>query len=535
MPPPLPPAARAASTARYEAAATLLDRAAGSSNDSNVHYMLALALKRQNKIPEARAALRKISKPDAAVLLQMALLSLQEQNLEQAEDELARAWALDRDNYAIAYNLLLTRLTLGKVPGCLEVLPRATELVQGRNDADELRFLQTLQSLLSSIAPRGGTAPDTSMSELSATDEQRLLKILRSLGQLDTVHSLLKALSEARPRSGIIKEAYVEVVLVKARALIDRCQWTEAEILLRPFARDRSFSRESLVALLVLLGTCSAMTQDLGGAIAHFTAALKLAPNDARLQQNLALVHEFQEELGQAEPYWNKFFDCLDPRSPCPIDIPQYTDRMVFEALQRLAAKFADKEKWNAAVSYAQRAAQLRPNDSDCLERLFLLFNNAKRTQDARRTLDKLKQIKPGEPQYELYELDLVEVKGLGDIERLLSDIDRIYRRHPNDRRVEDRATGMVNSVIPLIGNICDNLTDQLSKVIDQVRNLPNYQINWAAVREVMRDLLKEFQKLRRIMGKCLPLVSNDDVRRTIRDLSDHIDKKIEACRSMGA
>ena len=93
----------------------------------------------------------------------------------------------------------------------------------------------------------------------------------------------------------------------------------------------------------------------------------------------------------------------------------------------------------------------------------------------------------------------------------------------------------MVGNVIPLMGNLCDQLTDQMSKVIDQVKHLPNYQINWAAVREVMRDLLKEFQKLRRITGKCLPLVTSDEHRRIIRDLGEHIDKKMEACRSMGA
>ncbi len=68
------------------------------------------------------------------------------------------------------------------------------------------------------------------------------------------------------------------------------------------------------------------------------------------------------------------------------------------------------------------------------------------------------------------------------------------------------------------------------SSLFDMARTL-----RVAAVREVMRDLLKEFQKLRRIIGKCLPLVTSDDIRKTIRDLADHIDKKIEACRSMGA
>ena len=43
--------------------------------------MLAMAYKRQGKTAEARTALRKIAKPDANVLLQMGLLSLQEGNL----------------------------------------------------------------------------------------------------------------------------------------------------------------------------------------------------------------------------------------------------------------------------------------------------------------------------------------------------------------------------------------------------------------------------------------------------------------------
>ena len=92
----------------------------------------------------------------------------------------------------------------------------------------------------------------------------------------------------------------------------------------------------------------------------------------------------------------------------------------------------------------------------------------------------------------------------------------------------------MVGNVIPLMGNLCDQLTDQMSKVINQVRNLPNYQINWSAVRDVMRDLLKEFQKLRRITGKCLPLVQSDEHRRIVCELGEHIDRKMEACRSMG-
>ena len=144
-------------------------------------------------------------------------------------------------------------------------------------------------------------------------------------------------------------------------------------------------------------------------------------------------------------------------------------------------------------------------------------------------------QAKPHEPQFELYELDLREVRTLEDIDRMLGDVRRTLNRYPGDMRVEERAVNMVGNVIPLMGRMCDQLTDQLGKIVDQVRRLPNYQINWPAVREVMRDLLKEFQKLRRITGKCLPLVTSDEHKRIIRDLIDHIERKMEACRSMGA
>jgi tetratricopeptide (TPR) repeat protein len=519
---------------RYDAAARLLERAVQAScQDANVLYMLAMAYKRQGKINDARNALRKIQRPDANVVLQMGLLSLQENQLAQAEGEFARAWQMDPQSYEIGYNLLLTRLTLGNLEDCLALLPNVLELVTRE---EERRFLLVLQALLQACGKGEGDAPRYTplLAELTSADEQRLLKVIRSLGQLDTAHALLNALMEARPRSATVREAYLEAVLVKAKELIDRCAWTEADLLLRPLAREKSGSRTTQVGLLNLLGCCACMTQDFDSGIKYFASAIKLTPNDARLHQNLALTYELKGELPQADPYWNRYFDLLDDRVPAPADIPKY-QHLTYESLGRLAIRYGEKEKWSSALSYVQRAAHLRPNDPDTLERLFHLYTQAERPQDARRTLDNLRRLRPGEPQYELYELDLVKVKGLNDIEKLLAEIDRILKRYPNDARVEERAISMVGNVIPLMGNLCDQLTDQMSKVIDQVRNLPNYQINWSAVREVMRDLLREFQKLRRITGKCLPLVSNDEHRRIVRDLADHIDKKMEACRSMGA
>ena len=95
---------------RYEVAAQVFDRAVQAGcQDPNVLYMLAMAHKRQGKTAEARNALRKIQKPDANVLLQMGLLSLQENKLAQAEGDLLHAWLVDKTSYEICYNLLLTQ------------------------------------------------------------------------------------------------------------------------------------------------------------------------------------------------------------------------------------------------------------------------------------------------------------------------------------------------------------------------------------------------------------------------------------------
>src|SRR5262249_50269790 len=155
--------------------------------------------------------------------------------------------------------LLLTRLTLGQIDACLDLLPKAIELAGARASEQEARFLQMLQALLRVCqAGDGRVRFDHILADLTPAEEQRLLKVVRSLGQLDPILSLLKTLSEARPDSGPVCEASTEAVLVKGKELVDRCAWTEAEILLRPLTRvqgtPRDGGRAALVAALNLLG-----------------------------------------------------------------------------------------------------------------------------------------------------------------------------------------------------------------------------------------------------------------------------------------
>src|SRR5205085_11417283 len=130
----------------YEEAAQLLERARkAGSQDGRVSYLLGLAYKRQGKLGEARDAFRKVNPPGANVHLQLGLLALQEDQYAQAEEEFGRALALDGASYAACYNLLMTRLTLGKLAECAGLAGRAAEMAE---EAEDRRLLGLLLALL---------------------------------------------------------------------------------------------------------------------------------------------------------------------------------------------------------------------------------------------------------------------------------------------------------------------------------------------------------------------------------------------------
>jgi tetratricopeptide (TPR) repeat protein len=519
---------------RCAEAAHLLEQAlAAGCQVDRATFLLALAYKRQGKGADARNALRRIAKPDAHVFLQLGLLSLKEQQLVQAEQEFVRALQMDPALFAACYNLLLTRLSLGQVKTCAALAAQARDLAPS---PEQRRLLDFLRAWLVSCGQRKNEGSfDLSLADMTPEDESSLIDLARGLGRLEVVLELLQVLAVARPTSVQAQEAYLEAILLKARHLVDRCEWTQAEKLLKPFVREHGVSKANQVVLLNLLGCCTCLNQDCASAGEYFRDAIKLAPSDPRLQQNLALALELENRLFDAEPHWNRYFDLLDRRLPSPPGIANYPEQAAYVGLSRLAAKFAEKEKWPNAIQFQQRALRLRPKDTDTLERLFHLYAQAKRPDEARKTLRQLQELKPKEPQYRLYELDLIEVNGLRDIEYLLGEIEHVHEQYPNDARVDEKMVNTIGNVIPLMGNLCDQYTDQLNRVLSQIRRLPNYQINWSAVYDVMSDLQREFHKLRRITNRCLPLLTNEEHRRVVRNLAEHIDRKIEVCRSVRA
>jgi tetratricopeptide (TPR) repeat protein len=413
-------------------------------------------------------------------------------------------------------------------------------------DPQERHFLSLLEGLLRGcLAPRrpgppplpgtpaanGAGHPLGALGSISSDEAQRLLQMLSDLGRFPAAYPLLQTLAQALPDNQAVQEMHREAVLAQAKQLADRCDWTAAEQLLAPLLTGGGRS-STQIAALNLLGCCSCMLQDYDRAVSCFSSALIGSGNDSWLHQNLALTQELAGRLDLADRHWNRYFDLLDRRTPVP-PLPNYLETLTFESFTRLADLYTKKERWQAALGYLQRAQRYRPDDVDTLERLFHLYNQVKRSEDARRTLRRLRELKPNEPQFDLYELDVRDTRTLEDIDRMLTDIRRILTRHPNDMRVEERAVGMVANLIPLISRMLDQYTEQFNKTAHQVRRLPSYQVNWPAVHEVARDLLGDFQRLRRIVGKCQTLVGSEEQKRQLRELTEQIDRRLEACQSL--
>jgi Flp pilus assembly protein TadD len=517
----------------FRAAVRVLDQALKAGcRDPRVAYLLALAHKRQGHQREAREALGKIGQPDANLFLQRGLLSLGENQLIQAEQEFAEAWRLDPRSYEACTNLLLTRLTLGRPAPAAELLSQAVELAA---DEESRRLWRLLEALLrQGQKPQSDASLEPLLAELTSADEQLLLRFLRGLGNVDVVCGFLHTLITTGARSLAVQDAGFEAVLVKGKLLLDRCDWTAATQVLLPLVREEHSTRQVQAALYNLLGCCACLAQDSEAGLTHFRTALKLAGLDPRIQQNLAVALEWLGQLAQAEPHWNRYFELLDHAAPAPSGQPDYSERLAYEALSRLATLHAEKGEWSSALTFGQRAQRLRPDDPEAAERLFHLYNQAGRPEEARRALSVLRQARPSDPQCDLYELDLIDVRSLQGIDRLLTHIDVLLKRYPEDGRVEGRAQALVATLIPRLERVYDQLADQLSRVASRVRHLPNYQVDWSAVHDMTRDLRSEFLKLKRIGIKCLPLIRDEEQRRQVRELNERADRKMDQCRSIG-
>lgn len=543
-------------------AARLLEQSVRAGNqDPQAAYLLAMSYKNLGRIADARQVLSKVANADANVLLQRGVLAFHDRDYAQAAEEFTRSWEKFPDSWPAAYNLLLTRLCLGQASECGELIPQLLHLAP--TPADQ-RLLTLLRVLMLAAAPGD---PSTEALEapmllggMTGEEEARLLDLLSGLNQFDVTFALLAKLVALRPRSDHAHAAFFGVALVQAKTHLDRCEWGEADSRLSGLRR-RTEGSARLDALYVLvlnqmIGVSACMLQDFDRGLQAFRAAQEVfhrelqqagtqermqrlfnthgVPLAAWLEQNLALAHELQNRLDKAEPHWLRYLDALEQnfsRSQ-PAD---YLPSLAFECLTRLAEQFSKVERWTSALGCLQRAHRIRPNDYDTLERLFHLFTQLKRSEDARKILRRLREVRPNDPQVELFDLEVRELRSVEEVERLLADLRRILQKYPGDLRVEERGTAAMHNLVPALERCADQHTAQVNKVVDQMRRLPSYQINWPVVRDIMRDLEDQFVYLRRVAQKCLAQITHDDLRRDLNRLIAHCDRKIDQCHTLGS
>ncbi len=536
----------------------MLEQAVKAGNqDPQALYLLAMAYKHQGRPADSRQTLMRINDPDANVLLQRGVLAFNEKEWAAAASEFEKAVQKDATSYAAAYNLMLARLCQGQLDGAVAALESLVNLAPS---AGEKRFLGLLRSLLGPGSASSGAEQVLLLGGITLDEEQRLLDMIVGLHQFDVVYRLLAKLVSARPNSEAAFRSYIGVAMLQAKLLMDRCQWSDAELLLAPLKRrlDASNIRSDpmhMVAILNMLGVCSMMSQEFDRGLGHFRAAADAFQRDfsapsqqtktdryvngqgiylgAWLEQNLALGNEWLNRMEVAESHWNRHLDYLEHYIPRSLP-PDYLGNLAFECSSRLADFFSRKEKWTSAAHFLQRAHRIRPADYETLERLFHLYTQLKRTEDARKILRRLREVKPNDPQAELFELEVREVRKLDEVDTLVADLRRIAQRFPNDARVEERGATIVNNVMPTLERIADQYAAQVNKVVDQMRRLPSYQINWPTVRDIMRDMEDKYLFLRRVAQKCLAHVTSDEVRKELHKLISHCDRKIDQCHSLG-
>jgi tetratricopeptide (TPR) repeat protein len=504
-------------TADLDALIPMLDKASKSRGPQQLLASLLLSriYRRQNKLPEAADAARRPGPAATPALMQIGLIAIQDRQLTQAEEAFARVLQEEPGNAAAAINLFWTRLSLGQTAAAAEQIPG---ILDQTTDPERRALLSQLLALL-----RGGPAVSAAMGDMTAEEEQRLIETLRNLGRLETTVPLLCQLAAARTASKEAKEAQTTGMLRLGKQRFDRGDWLGAEKWLSPLAKARPTA-----AVRNLLGVLACLTQDYAGGILHLQEALRLAGDDPRMHQNLALAFTWQGDVSEAALCWGRYLGTMSRNLPRPPGFIDYFDQLRFQTLRYLGNQEYEHERWTEALAYVEEAHGFRPDNTDLTERLFLLQIQAGRRSDARKTLTHLKGLKPKHPPFELYELDLIDVRSAHDVEMLLDTLGRLIDSMPNDPATQEKA---VVRVTPLLQQRADDLTKQMRDIREDLRRLFEDSPGWWDALRDLRGVKRDLKRLRQITRYCASLPVAESHRRRLDDLTEELERKIDYCR----
>lgn len=514
-------------TARLDQAARLLQGVVDDGcADRQILSHLALVHKERGAVAESRAALLRIRQPDAAVWLQLGLLSLRAGEVAKAEQEFARALELAPGDRAAAFNLFMSRLTLGRLEQAYATISPLIERLADENDRRLFRQLRDLLSIR--LAPSGSEHARRSLAAMLPADEQRLLLLLNRLERPETADPLMETLQAVRGESAALRQARAETLVLKAKQHFDDCRWHEAGVVLAPLLAAENDAVEVPAAVLNLAGCCAAVQGDLSDAISHFTRAAALAPEDVRIQQNLGLAYEWSGNLNAAETCWSHYVDGSDARLPAPPGQRNYFERLSYFCLMRLTDLCMRQKRWADALGYAQRAQQYRPSAPEVLEKLFALFRRLNRADDARWVQRRLRELNPDEPEYQLLAVELLEVRALEDIEPVVSELAALERDARHGPGLHARAAEVLSQITRFLGDLSEQLTHELVTLKARRQRLPEDER--ADVDAALEYLQSRLEKLQESAERCRPLASSETQRRRLTEIAADASRQVKRC-----
>jgi Flp pilus assembly protein TadD len=390
--------------------------------------------------------------------------------------------------------------------------------VREATNPEQRRLLTQIQILM-----QGGSGASVLLGDMTVEEEQRLISALFAVSKLDATVPLLCVLAGARSHSPSAREAQTIGMIRLAKQRFDRGDWLGCEKWLSPLAKARPSA-----SVRNLLGCCLCLGHDFAGGILHFQEALRLAGDDPRIHQNLALAFSWQGDLPDSDLCWGRYLGTYNKRIPRPPGFIDYHEQLRFQVLRHLGNQHYERENWAESRGYLQEAHELRPDDFDLAERLFLLQVQAGNRAAARTVLTHLQQLRPKHPPFELYELDLIEVRTAADLERLLDTVARVVERLIEDPTSQEK---VVSRVWPQLQVRADQLTRTLREIREDLHRLYEDSPGWYDALRDLRAVKKDLRRLRQILRYCASLRVNDPTRRKLDSLCEDLDRKIDYCR----
>lgn len=268
--------------------------------------------RRNGQLAHARRLLDRMPSQAGALEFERGMLALAQGQLVAAERAFVAACSHDAKSVAAYINLIFTRLSLGRLKEALEILPRAIELA---HTPTIRRLLENLK-----VVASGSSEPPDGWTE---NNDGAMIQLIRSIGRLESIGPLFASLARIRGQSEIVRKAQAEMAQLVA---ISRLNFGDAAGARAILEAHSDLHRNS--AARNLLGVAVALLQELNGAVRHFQAALPPHADDARIQQNLAIVRSWLGDANRSEAHWKRYLAAFHEQMAEPPGIEDYHSRI---------------------------------------------------------------------------------------------------------------------------------------------------------------------------------------------------------------